>query len=267
MHKLPVIHTIQNLNTMPDYGCIIIDDEPKAIELLKSRLKVLFPNIQVMGTSNEWEAGLELVRAGNFDILFLDVSMPEKTGIDFLKLVPSINFQVIFITAHSEFALQAIKFSAAGYVLKPIDDYELSFAINKALDNIANKQVKPPADTGVSPAANILKIGIPNTKGIDYLNADEILYFESVNKYTKVVTHSYSIISSYNVGEFKKIVDPDTFFQVHRSYIVNLNHVKRYETSGMLVMVDNMQIPVSKTIKSEFMIEFSRISRTAGFKK
>jgi two-component system, LytTR family, response regulator len=252
---------------MPDYKCVIIDDEPKAIELLVSRLKVLFPNIHVAGTFTDWGSGLECVRAGGFNILFLDVSMPEKTGIDFLKLFPAINFQVIFITAHSEFALQAIKFSAAGYVLKPIDDYELSFAINKAIENISNKAPKTPEVNGNGQNKDILKIGIPNTKGIDYLNADEILYFESVNKYTKVVTNSYSIISSYNVGEFKKIIDPETFFQVHRSYIVNLYHIKRYETSGTLVMDDNMQIPVSKTIKNEFMVEFSRISRTAGLKK
>ncbi|HEY1033249.1 MAG TPA: LytTR family DNA-binding domain-containing protein [Flavipsychrobacter sp.] len=252
---------------MSDYKCVIIDDEPKAIELLVSRLKVLFPNIQVAGTFTDWGSGLECVRAGGFDILFLDVSMPEKTGIDFLKLFPAINFQVIFITAHSEFALQAIKFSAAGYVLKPIDDYELSFAINKAIENIGNKAPKVAEVNGNGQSKDILKIGIPNTKGIDYLNADDILYFESVNKYTKVVTNSYSIISSYNVGEFKKIIDPETFFQVHRSYIVNLYHIKRYETSGTLVMDDNMQIPVSKTIKNEFMVEFSRISRTAGLKK
>ncbi|MBS1773357.1 MAG: response regulator transcription factor [Bacteroidetes bacterium] len=241
--------------------CIIVDDEPKAIDLLSSRLKILFPDITVLGSYTDWQSAVEAIRKNEFHILFLDVNMPEKTGIDFLKLFPNNTFEVIFITAHSEFALQAIKFSAAGYVLKPIDDYELSFAVNKAIENlspVSNKHHDTPANT------NNYKIGIPNVKGIDYLNADDILYFESVNKYTKVVTKEYSIISSYNLGEFKKIINADIFFQPHRSYIINLHHIKRYETSGSLIMADNMNIPISKNVKTEFQTVFNSITRTAG---
>lgn len=245
-----------------NFRCIIVDDEPNAIDLLKSRLKLLFPEADVVNSFVKWDEALPALRTNDIDILFLDVSMPEKSGMDFLKLLPDYPFQVVFITAHSEFALQAIKLSAAGYVLKPIDDYELTFAISKALTNLANKS-NGKTDNNNN---NKLKIGIPNAKGVDYLNAEDILYFESVNKYTKVVTNEYSIMSSYNLGEFKKILNANTFFQAHRSYIVNLYKVKRYETSGLLVMDDNMQIPVSKSIRNEFIDEFGRISRTAGLK-
>lgn len=245
-----------------NFRCIIVDDEPNAIDLLKSRLKLLFPDADIVNSFVKWDEALLALRTNDIDILFLDVSMPEKSGMDFLKLLPDYTFQVVFITAHSEFALQAIKLSAAGYVLKPIDDYELTFAINKALLSLNSTKGNGKADSG----QNKLKIGIPNAKGVDYLNAEDILYFESVNKYTKVVTNEYSIMSSYNLGEFKKILNADTFFQAHRSYIVNLYKVKRYETSGLLVMDDNMQIPVSKSIRNEFIDEFGRISRTAGLK-
>lgn len=252
---------------LPDINCVIIDDEPKSIDLLRERLEILFPDIKIAGTYTEWKKGLEAIRTHPVDILFIDVSMPEKSGVDFLKLFPAIPFQVIFVTAHSEFAMQAIKFSAAGYVLKPVDDYELSFAVNKAIERIRNTGEKSTQhNTAAHTAVNTVKLGIPNVKGIDYLNAEDILYFESVNKYTKVVTRDSSIISSYNLGEFKKIIDDYHFFQVHRSYIVNLYHIKRYETSGVLVMEDNMQIPVSKNIRTDFMNKFNRISRTAGFK-
>ena len=97
------------------------------------------------------------------------------------------------------------------------------------------------------------------------MNIDDILYFESVNKYTKVVTKDHSVMSSYNLGEFKKIVD-ETFFQVHRSYIVNLQKIKRYESVGLLIMDDNMQIPVSKNIRAEFLNVFNKLSRIAGTK-
>lgn len=250
----------------PDIRCIIIDDEPKAIELLHERLAILFPNIHITGTFTDWRKGFEALRTEQVELLFLDVSMPEKSGIDFLKLFPTLPFQVIFVTAHSEFALQAIKFSAAGYVLKPVDDYELSFAVNKALEKIKGTQVRT-VNHHHSGINSTIKIGIPNIKGIDYLNAEDILYFESVNKYTKVVTRESSIMSSYNLGEFKKVIDEKDFFQVHRSYIVNLHHIKRYEIAGVLVMDDNMQIPVSKNIRTDFMNMFNTISRTAGFKQ
>ncbi|MBL7717319.1 MAG: response regulator transcription factor [Flavipsychrobacter sp.] len=245
--------------------CVIIDDEAKAIDLLHERLGILFPNINVVGTFTEWKKALEVLRMDTVNLVFLDISMPEKSGIDLLKLFPDMPFQVIFVTAHSEYAMEAIKFSAAGYVLKPIEDYELSFAVNKAIDRIkgVNQGKKPFVPESGSGA---IKIGIPNLKGIDYLNASEILYFESVNKYTKVVTKSYSIVSSYNLGEFKKLVDDANFFQVHRSYIVNLHSIKRFETSGVVVMDDNMQIPVSKGIRNEFNSVFSKITRTAGLK-
>lgn len=249
--------------------CIIIDDEPKAIELLKERLGILFPGISIKGTYTDWKKGIEALKTTPVDILFLDISMPEKTGLDMLKLFQSTPFQTIFITAHSEFAVQAIKLSAAGYVLKPIDDYELSFAVNKAIEKINEKSQVVTNAQAVSSAnnnTNAVKIGVPNIKGIDYLRADEILYFESVNKYTKVVTKEYSIMSSYNLGEFKKIIDLNIFFQVHRSYIVNLEYVKRYETTGCIVMEDNTQIPISKTVKNEFLASFGKISKTAGFK-
>lgn len=244
-----------------DFRCIIIDDEPKAIELLKRRLQLLFPNVQVVNTYTQWEDAYEAILNTPIDLLFLDVSMPEKTGVDFLKLFPKLPFQVIFVTAHTQFAVEAIKFSASGYVLKPVDDYELSFAVNKALDRARTSKEPPPASKD-----NFAKIGIPNPKGIDYINADDILYFESVNKYTKVVTMSHSLLSSYNLGEFKKLVEPPFFIQVHRSFIINLRKVKRYETSGNLVMEDDTAIPVSRSVRNEFLQAFNSISRTVGLK-
>jgi two-component system LytT family response regulator len=248
----------------PEINCVIIDDEEKAIDVLAERILLLFPKIKIVGKFTEWKKGLEALRTIKTDLLFLDVSMPEKSGLDLLKFFPTIPFQIIFVTAHSEFAMDAIKYSVAGYVLKPIDDYELSFAINKAIERIQGSA--PAITANQANSTNKMKMGIPNPKGIDYLNVDDILYFESVNKYTKVVTNKFSIISSYNIAEFKKIIDPNYFFQVHRSYIVNLHCIKRYETSGTVVMEDNTNIPVSKNERSDFLHAFSRISSIAGIK-
>lgn len=246
-----------------EYRYIIVDDEPKAIELLKKRLSILFPNLIAIGTYTDWAGAVEPLRKNVVDLVFLDISMPEKSGIDFLKLFPERDFEVIFVTAHSDYAIDAIKLSAVGYVLKPIDDNELYYAVTKALD----KQSSINNDNNITDkGGNVLKIGVPNVNGIDYIRPEDILYFESVNKYTKVVTKSYSVVSSYNLGEFKKVISEDSFFQVHRSFIVNLHHIRRYEAAGTVIMDDNMQIPVSKNSRSEFHEIFGRISRIAGGK-
>lgn len=242
---------------LSEINCVIIDDEPKLIELLQKRLKLLYPNVKLKASFTKWEEGVEFLKAHDTDLLFLDVSMPGKNGVDFLKLFPVRTFEVIFITAHAEFAVEAIKLSALGYVLKPVDDEELSFAVNKFFDKRA-KVGKAGSENKAS------KVGIPNVKGVDYFNPEDILYFETVNKYTKVVTDNFSIVSSYNIGEFDKILNKDIFFRVHRSFIINMNRVKRYESAGAIVMEDEMQIPVSKSNRMNFAQAFNNISRIAG---
>lgn len=245
-----------------EYKYVIVDDEPKAIELLKKRISLLFPNLSNIGVYTGWSGAVDPLRTNKPDIVFLDISMPEKSGIDFLKLFPDRKFDVIFVTAHADYAIDAIKLSAVGYILKPIDDTELYHAVNKVIEKKNSVSKNSITDNN----GDILKIGVPNINGVDYIKPEEILYFESVNKYTKVVTKSYSVVSSYNLGEFKKVISDESFFQVHRSFIVNLHHIRRYEAAGTVVMDDDMQIPVSKNSKSEFHERFGKISRIAGGK-
>lgn len=244
-------------------NCVIIDDEIKGIEVLTMRLNTIFPDLNIVGSYTDWKVGMETLKRSKIDLLFLDISMPGKNGLDILKLFHDVSFEVIFVTAYSEYAIDAIRHSAAGYVLKPIDDFELSFAVNKVLEKFNKDNLQ---QLNAWHNTNIQKIGIPNVKGIDYVNADEILYCESINKYTKIVMKTHSIVSSYNLGEFKKIMDNRTFFNVHRSYLVNLHFIKRYESNGVLIMEDNMQIPVSKSVRTELLNIFNKISRTAGLK-
>ena len=239
-------------------SCIIVDDEPKMVGLLERCLKNLYDNIEVVGTYNLWNTALPVLRTEECDLLFLDVSMPGKSGIDLLSLLPGIKAEVIFVTAHAEFALKAFQFSPTGYVLKPIDDKDLSIAVDKAIERIKYKKL---AKHNIQQAAEA-KIGIPNSTGIDYLRLDDILYLEATNKCTLVVTKDAQITSSYSLARFKSIVEKHAFFQVHRSYIVNLNCIKRYGSNGSLIMTNGNEIPVAKALKDDFLMNFEKVSKT-----
>lgn len=238
------------------FRCIIIDDEQDSIDLLIARLQLLFSNIVVTGTYLKWQEALQALRADEADLVFMDINMPEKNGLELLKLVPETNAEIIFITAHDEYALSAFRVAAAGYVLKPIDDVELSATVHKAMERLQHKKLARQHQAGIQS----VKIGIPNNKGIDYINMQDIQYFETVQGYTKVVTKDTDILSSFSIGKFKAILDDAYFYQVHRSYIVNLNYIRRYKSTGEIVMQNNKEIPVSKNFRDDFLSVFNTLS-------
>lgn len=230
------------------FNCIIVDDEQDSIDLLAARLSLLYRNIRISGTFLSWESALEAMRSNRADIVFMDISMPGKDGISLLRLVPQIEAEIIFVTAHEEYALYAFEFSTSGYVLKPLNDMELSVAVNKAMERITYRRLANPH----AGSAQAVKIGIPSAEGIDYVNEDSIMYFEAVNGYTRVVTTGGELLSSYSIGRFKANLG-NRFFQVHRSYIVNLNYITRYLSAGIVVMENHKEIPLSKHVRDEFL--------------
>ena len=237
-------------------SCIITDDEPKMVELLADTLAELYPEMQVNGKYSNWKAALPAIRANTADILFLDISMPEKTGFDLLELVPNLTAEVIFVTAHTEFAVEAFNFDVCGYVLKPITDKALLKAVDRA---IARTLLKKKASAGSENKE--IKIGIPDDAGIRYININDIIFCESQNRYTKVVTTDAEILSSYNLGRYQETLTQDFFYQIHRSFIINLNHVGRYDASGFAIMDNGTEIPVSKTHRDVFLHMFHRVGR------
>ncbi|HXS35247.1 MAG TPA: LytTR family DNA-binding domain-containing protein [Flavipsychrobacter sp.] len=244
-----------------NFTCIVVDDEPDAIEMLTDSIKGLSANMAIIGTYTSWKEALVAMRQQNTDILFLDISMPGKNGIDLLKLMPDIESEIIFTTAYSEYAVDAFKFSATGYLLKPIDDAELMKAVNKAIERIKYKKAAKKENTIKNVDA---KIGIPNNKGIDYVSMSDIIYLESVNKCTKIITKNSQFLSSFNIGRFRNITEHSQFFQVHRSFIVNVNYVVRYESTGNIIMTNNKEVPVSRNVKEEFLSLFNTINSSTA---
>lgn len=235
--------------------CTITDDEPKMVELLADSLNELFPQIEITGRYNDWRTSLTGIKVNKPDIIFLDISMPEKSGFDMLELLSGLQTEIIFVTAHTEFALDAFNYDVCGYVLKPVSDKLLAKTVDRA---IARIQVKRKAlERG---EAN-KKVAIPDDNGLRYVNMNDIIYCETTNRYTKVVTTEEEILSSYNIGKYHETLTGEHFYLIHRSFIVNINHIKRYDTNGMVIMTDGTEIPVSRKNKDEFLQLFNRIGR------
>lgn len=232
-------------------SCIIVDDEQDAIELLIFRLNQLHKNVQVVGTYSHWGDALQALREQKYDLVFMDISMPGKNGMEILKLYPQLSSEVIFVTAHEEYALDAFAFATSGYVLKPIDDVQLSKALDIATARILNKQLAKQA--GSAPAVLSDRLGIPNNHGIDYVAISDIIFLESVNKCTRIVTTKTEYLSSLYLGKFQELIEGHPFFQVHRSYVINMKAILRYETSGVVIMTNKQEIPVSRSTRNEFL--------------
>jgi two-component system LytT family response regulator len=243
---------------MKSYRAIIIDDEIFAAELLSLNLKELFPNIKVERICTEWPEALQLLKDNNYDLVFSDIIMPGKTGIELMRLLPGIRSKIIFVTGHQEYALDAFKCFASGYILKPVDDKELYSLVSKVIESIDQS----PVSSATGP--NEL-LGIPGSKGIDYIAMDNILYLESEHKCTKVVLNDKTLVSSYHMARFREFLNNETFFQTHRSYIINLKAVKRYlpDHTG-IIMQNNVEVPVARAMRKELLGRFVMPHHTKG---
>lgn len=237
----------------PDYTCLIVDDEPLAVELLVDSLRTVQPNVRILETFTSWTAALQGVRSIPCDLLFLDISIQGRNSMDLLQSVPNLRSEIIFVTAHSNYALRAFKFPTAGYLLKPVDEIELANTIDRAITRIdARRQA-------AHYSAPVSKIGIPDSRSITYVALHEILYLEAVNTYTKVVTRSGELISSYNLARFRELLPQGLFVQVHRSFIVNTDAIARYENSGVLHLDNGKELPVAKTARTKILSLFTKV--------
>lgn len=242
---------------MKKYNCILVDDEPLAIELLSDMLDTFYADkIHIAGTYTHWSKAVEVLRAEEYDILFLDISMQGHNSIDLVKAMPAIQSEIIFITAHTNYAVEAFKITATGYIVKPIDELEFTRTVDKAIDRIKNKKLATQRNRVSS------KIGIPGNGAIDYIDPNEILYLSTFNKCTILKTTAADITSSYNIGKFRDILDENIFRQVHRSYMVNINHVSKYKTEGIIIMKNGDEVPVSKNEREAFLNLFNRVNNS-----
>lgn len=245
----------------------ILDDETHCVESLVLHINSLFPEATIVYKSNKPLVAVDVLKRIEVDLLFLDVEMPLMNGFEFLEQFDKPGFDVIFTTAYSQYAIKAFKAQAINYLLKPIDEEELTEAINKFIE-----RKKESKDTSLEvdrlleqlKQEDILKnkIAIPTTDGLEFIEVSYIIYCNSQSNYTVINTiENESIIISKTLKEIEKSLEKYSFLRVHQSYLINPNHIKKYSRfdGGYLIMSNDQRIPISQSKRSSVIELFEKL--------
>ncbi len=245
---------------------IIVDDEPNNIQNLQTLLQVHCPDVTVLATAQNADDGIDAIKKHKPALVFLDIQMPVKSGFDVLTAFTEPNFEVIFITAYDQYGIQAIKFSALDYLLKPINIPELKNAINKAGKKISTKHKDHKLENLI---ANIMrgqrevpKIALPTLKETRYIKVDEIVRCEASDNYTTFHTiTAEQILVCKTLKEFAELLQQHGFIRTHQSHLVNIDFVKSLlkEDGGVLLMQDSKKIPISRQNKDDVKAALTRM--------
>lgn len=234
---------------------ILIDDEPSALAELRYLLARYHPNVSIIGQAQSGQEGLRLTRELAPDLLFLDIEMPDLNGFDMIReLGPKDRPEIIFVTSKANYALQAFRVAALSYLVKPVDGFELEKAIKNASKRIkeksSDKRLNALLENLDTTSINKKKVGLPFETGMEFVDAGDILYCQGEEGYTRIfLIDGSSRLSSYSVGEYKKMLQDFNFGPVHRSYLVNYIHVRQYDKNGRLHLSNGTVIQVSRRRK------------------
>ncbi len=246
---------------------IIVDDELGARESLSKMIEKNCKQLEIVAKADSMLAAFEAITNKQPNLVFLDIEMPNGNAFDLLEKFKEINFNIIFTTAYDHYAIKAIKFSAVDYILKPIDPEELVEAVKRFekqqqnQPHVLDKQFKTLL-SNVRPENKLKKVGIPDGDGLIFINLSDIIRCESDGNYTFfILTSGKKIIASRTLGEYEQMFTEDNFFRVHRSHLINLQHVKKYikGEGGYVIMSDDSQVEVSRRNKNEFLEKLSHV--------
>ena len=239
---------------------LIIDDEKPTREFIRKMLESFDLKLEIYTDGESVQSGIEAIENLKPDIVLLDIQMPDGNGFDVLKGVSNKSFEIIFITAYQEFAVQAIKFSALDYLLKPINIEEVKEAVSKAKKRIEGKHTQNNLEHLINnlrhPRDKNNKIPISVVNGFQFVPVNTIVYCEADDDYTYIhLTDSQKLTVSKNIKEFEDILANYDFFRIHHSYLVNRDYIKKYVKGegGTILTEQGNELPVSRRRKQEFL--------------
>jgi len=220
--------------------CIIIDDEPIAIDVIKSHLNN-FKEFEIIAECDNAIEAIEIINKKQIDLMFLDIKMPQLSGIEFLKIVNT-NIKVILTTAYRDYAIDAYQLDVIDYLLKPISFERFTKAINKFYTNKTDNVIQKKSEQILNEAEFIYVKEGKETHKI-YLN--DILYVESFKEYIIIHLLNKEIKVIYKIGEFELMLPSTNFVRIHKSYIISINKIASFSSNS--VLIDQIKLPIGGT--------------------
>jgi two-component system LytT family response regulator len=230
-------------------NAIIVDDVEKAIVVLRRQLEEHCPEVNVIGQAEDVEEAKRLIELHKPQLVFLDIQIAGKSGFDLLLEIRERNFHVILVTAHSEFAIKAFRFSVTDYLLKPVDSSILKQSVQKVL-NLIESSIPDNKST-----ASAQTLRIPSTNGLAFVKLNDIIRLEAEGHYTHIyVVNERHYFSSYHLRQFEEHLDKNLFLRAHRSHIINQEKIKAvFQKPTLYVeMIDGFKIEIPRRSREEF---------------
>ncbi|MDH3651777.1 MAG: LytTR family DNA-binding domain-containing protein [Saprospiraceae bacterium] len=252
---------MQDTNATSDSGlrAILVDDENHSIQTLEYELSRHCPEVRVVTTCQSGQEAVAAILQFKPDLLFLDIEMPGMNGFQVLKEVGTLDFEVILVTAYDQYAIQAFRFAAIDYLLKPIIAEDLKEAVQRVLNkkekSLSDKQIKTLIYNLQADHKHRPRIALPHGNALDFVSVDEIIRCQADSNYSHVfLQNGHKYFLAKTLREMVELLEPHGFYRCHQSHLVNLQAVKRFVKSdgGYVIMTDSSQVPISRRRAEKF---------------
>lgn len=249
--------------TLSPFRSFIADDESSARAVIKDYLSQYYPDIVIAGEASGVKQAIASLQHQSIDLLFLDIDLQDGTGFELLDQLHAFNFNVIFTTAHNEFAIRAFRYNAVDYLLKPIDPDEFVAAVQRAKQHTDQKILRQQYDQLLATAKQKTfdRITLATSTGKVFAETKDIMRIETYGNYSFVFLGSNErLLVSKNLKEFEEMLPEPDFLRIHQSHIINAGYVKKHmkEDGGYVVMADETKIPISRRRKDDFINAIKR---------
>ncbi len=252
------------MSNLKNIKTILVDDEKNNLDYLQSLLNTHCQAVEIIETANNPNNGLLLIQELHPQLVFMDIDMPGMTGFELLKKLEPLQFEVIFVTAYNQYAMEAFDYNAVAYITKPIVTEKLIAAVEKAILKIEEKKYTQNIFTlleNVQQKHSADKIALPTMQGLQFIKVENILYLESSGNYCNFfLTDNSKILVSRQLGEYEKLLPTDAFVRIHDKYIINLSCISEYikGTGGEVVLENGARLSVASRRKDELLNRFEK---------
>lgn len=243
-----------------NFTAFIVEDEKANVKVLKKLISDYCPGLTVIGEASDIVESVKALSIINPDIVFLDVELSDGLSFEILKNLPERKFEVIFITAHNEYAVRAFRYAAVDFLQKPVNPLELAEAVARA--TFRKNRIKPDEQmkllykSFIEPSGKSETMALPTIDGLHFISISDIIRLEAEGGYTNFyLVNNEKIMVSKTLKDFEDLLDDHNFMRIHHSHIINLKKLKRYVkgNGGHVIMVDNSQVDVAARRKDEFL--------------